>query len=367
MADVAIAGGGVIGCAAAFYLADAGASVTLFERGGLAGAASGAAAGILGPLAEAHRPGPFLDFALEGLRLHRTLAETLPGEAGIDPEYLPTPVLRIALSRSEERALDERLRWQERSGLALRRLTASEARALEPRLSPRVRAAVLSEDERQVNAGLLTQALAEAARRRGAKLSPGAPVTGFVRRRGRVAALRAPAGAVEADAFLLAAGPWTPSLARGLGLDLPVVPRRGQMLAYSLGSSNPRQIVWSEGGYLVPKSGGHLFAGATVEDVGFRPRTTRAGLAGVRRAAVAMLPVLRRMEVASSWAALRPGTPDGLPIIGPLPGWENVFVAAGHFRNGILLGPITGKLIAGLITEGRTQMSLAPFSAARFG
>jgi glycine oxidase len=139
------------------------------------------------------------------------------------------------------------------------------------------------------------------------------------------------------------------------------------MLAYALGSSNPRQIIWSEGGYLVPKAGGHLFAGATVEDVGFRPRTTRAGLAQVRRVAAAMLPVLRRLEVASAWAALRPGTPDGLPIIGRLPGGENVFVAAGHFRNGILLGPITGKLIAQLITETRTEAPLAPFSAGRFG
>jgi glycine oxidase len=137
------------------------------------------------------------------------------------------------------------------------------------------------------------------------------------------------------------------------------------MLAYR--SRAVRHIIWGDEGYLVPKAGGFLFAGATVEDVGFRPRTTRRGLAGLRRMAAAMAPALRYAEVASVWAGLRPGSPDGQPIIGRLPGKDNVYVATGHFRNGILLGPITGRLIAQLITEGKTETSLAPFSAARFG
>ena len=369
MADVAIVGGGVIGCAVAYYLAVAGARVTLLERDGLAGEASGAAAGILAPLAESGGPGPFLDLALAGLRVFPQLNETLREETGLDLEYLPTPVLRLAFRDDEERRLRDRLAWQKRTGLALHRLSAEEARALEPRLSPRVRAAVLSRDERQVNPGRLTQALAEAARRRGANLLPATTVTGFRRRGGRVTGVRASGGAgdVEADAFVLAAGPWTPALSRRLGVDLPIVPVRGQMLALSVGSAGVRHVIWGEGGYLVPKSGGHLYAGATVEDVGFRPRTTRRGLAGLRRMAAAMMPSLRYAEVASAWAALRPGTPDGRPIIGPLPGWPNVYVAGGHFRNGILLGPITGRVVAQLITEGRTELPLEPFSPSRFG
>ena len=116
-----------------------------------------------------------------------------------------------------------------------------------------------------------------------------------------------------------------------------------------------------------PKAGGFLYAGATVEDVGFRPTTTRRGLAWLRRMARGLVPALRYGEVASAWAGLRPGSPDGYPIIGRLPGKDNVYVATGHFRNGILLGPITGKLIAQLITGGKTETPLAPFSAARFG
>ena len=369
MADVAIVGGGVIGCAAAYYLTEAGASVTLLERGGLAGEASGAAAGILAPLAESHGPGPLLDLALAGLRVFPKLTETLRGETGLDPEYLSTPILRVAFNEDEEQEMGERLVWQRRTGLALERLSAEEARALEQRLSSRLVGAVLSSDERQVNPGRFTQALAEAARRGGATLLPATAVTGFRRRAGRVTGVSTSGGegVVEADSFLLAAGPWTPSLSRRLGVDQPIVPMRGQMLAYSMGSANLRHIVWSEGGYMAPKAGDHLFAGATVEDVGFRPRTTRVGLARLRAAASALIPSLRYAEVVSAWAALRPGTSDGRPIIGPLPGWPNVYVAGGHFRNGILLGPITGKLIAQLITEGKTETSLAPFSAARFG
>ena len=170
---------------------------------------------------------------------------------------------------------------------------------------------------------------------------------------------------IAADHVVLAAGPWTRRLARRLGVDVPTRPVRGQMLAYR--STAVRHIIWGEDGYLVPKPGGFLFAGATVEDVGFRLRTTHRGLIQVRRMATATAPALRYPEVASDWAGLRPGSPDGRPIIGHVPGMDNVLVATGHYRNGILLGPITGRLIAQLVTEGKTEMSLEPFSLARFG
>ena len=217
-----------------------------------------------------------------------------------------------------------------------------------------------------MNPGLLTQALAQAAEGRGAVLKQGTAVAGFLRNGSRVAAVRASDGdTIAADHVVLAAGPWTRRVARRLGVDVPTRPVRGQMLAYR--STAVRHIIWGEGGYLVPKPGGFLFAGATVEDVGFRPRTTRQGLIQVRRMATATAPALRYPEVASDWAGLRPGSPDGRPIIGRLPGKDNVLVATGHYRNGILLGPITGRLIAKLVTEGKTEMSLEPFSLARFG
>jgi glycine oxidase len=139
---------------------------------------------------------------------------------------------------------------------------------------------------------------------------------------------------------------------------------RGQMIAYRY--SQVRNMVYGADGYLVPKVGGFLFAGATVEDVGFRPRTTERGLSWLRRMARSLVPALRYAEVSSAWAGLRPGSPDDKPILGPVPGWEGVTVATGHFRNGILLAPITGRLIAEYVLEGCLSEAMASFSPARF-
>jgi glycine/D-amino acid oxidase-like deaminating enzyme len=139
---------------------------------------------------------------------------------------------------------------------------------------------------------------------------------------------------------------------------------RGQMIAYR--SRALHHAVWGEDGYLVPKPRGYIWAGATVEDVGFRKRTTSRALAGLRHMATELVPKLRDARIASSWAGLRPGSPDGLPIIGRFPGKRNVFLATGHFRNGILLSPITGALVAQLVLTGKSDRRLTPFSPMRF-
>jgi glycine oxidase len=369
MADVVIVGGGVIGCASAYYLTKAGAGVTLLERSEVGGAASGAAAGMLVPPAEAAAFGPFRDLSRAGRALYPELVAGLRDETGIDVQYTASGLLLVARSEGRAGALQSIVRWSASGGelgLPLEWVEGGTLRALEPALSKRLLGAAYSPDGQHVNPGLLTQALARAAAARGATLRQGAGVAGFVRRGGRVSGVRTGAGdTVDAGHVVLAAGPWTRPLARRLGAEVPTRPMRGQMLAYR--SNAVRHILWGEDGYLVPKAGGFLFAGATVEDAGFRPRTTSRGLAGLRRMARLIVPALRYGEVASAWAGLRPGSPDGLPIIGRLPGWENVYVATGHFRNGILLGPVTGKLVAQLITGKPTEVPLAPFRAERFG
>ena len=368
MADVIIVGGGVIGCACAYYLAKAGAGVALVEKREIAGEASGAAAGMLVPPAEAAASGPFRDLARAGLALYPELIAGLSDETGIDVQYTDSGLLLTAESERRAGALRAVVRWSASGGelgLPLEWVEGGPLRALEPALSERLLGAAYSPEARHVNPGLLTQALARGAAGRGATLRQGAGVAGFVGG-GRVTAVRTAAGdTVDAGHVVLAAGSWTGFLARRLGVEVPTRPMRGQMLAYR--SNAVRHILWGEDGYLVPKAGGFLFAGATVEDAGFRPRTTARGLSGLRRMARSIVPALGYGEVASAWAGLRPGSPDGLPIIGRLPGWENVYVATGHFRNGILLGPITGKLIAQLIAGEPTEVPPEPFSAERFG
>lgn len=373
MADVVIVGGGIIGCASAYYLSKAGASVTLLERDEVAGAASGAAAGILVQPPEALPSGAFGDLCRAGVDAYPSLVEALRDETGIDVQYLAAGILLPAGTEQRAQVLRAVARWQQGLGLNLEWVEGSPLRLLEPALAESVLGAAYSPQGHHVNPGLLTQALAQAAAgpacrqaRRGAVLKQGTAVVGFLRHGSRVAAVRASDGdTIVADHVVLAAGPWTRRVARTLGVDVPTRPVRGQMLAYR--STAVRHIIWGEDGYLVPKPGGFLFAGATAEDVGFRPRTTHRGLIQVRRMATATAPALRYPEVASDWAGLRPGSPDGRPIIGRLPGKDNVLVATGHFRNGILLGPITGRLIAQLVTEGKTETPLEPFSPSRFG
>ena len=366
MADVVIAGGGVIGCATAYYLAKAGAGVTLMEKREIAGEASGAAAGMLVPPPWATASGDFRDLCLASLRLYPALVGSLLDETSIDVQYLETGLLVPAESEPAAAALRQVARHGGDDVVPLEWVEGETLRRLEPGLSPALPGAAYSPSQRHVNPGLLTQALARAAVARGATLRQGAGVAGFARRGGRVTAVRTEAGdTIDAGHVVLAAGSWTGRIARRLGAEVPTRPMRGQMVAYR--SNAVRHMIWGADGYLVPKSGGFLFAGATVEDAGFRTRTTGRGLAGLRRMARSIVPALRYGEVASAWAGLRPGSPDGLPVIGRLPGWENVYVATGHFRNGILLGPITGKLVAQLVTTGRTEVPLAPFRAARFG
>ncbi len=360
-----VVGGGVIGAAIAYYLAKAGAQVTLVERGEVGGESSGAAAGMLIPPAAAVAPGPFRDISLASLALYPALIEAVERESGMTVECIDSGILVLAETPGMIRALRAHTRRQRDSGVRAEWVEGEALREIEPALSTRVLGAVYSPDECHVNPRLVTRALARAAEAAGAEIREKAMLTGFLGRGQRLYGVRTNVGDVsDADNIVLAAGPWTDDLAGRLGVRVPTPPMRGQMLAYR--STALLHAIWGENGYLVPKAGGVVFAGATVEDVGFRKKTTARALAGLRHMATALVPELRNAEVASSWAGLRPGSPDGMPIIGALPGKENVFVAAGHFRSGILLAPITGKLVSQLILEGKTEMPLKAFDPARF-
>ena len=362
---VVIAGGGVIGSAIAYYLTGAGAEVVIVERGELAGEASGAAAGLLIPPDRAAAPGPFRDICLASLAEYRSIIERVQRESGVDVQCLASGILVVAQSPDRVEMLQAHARRQTKNGIPTRWVGNEELRELEPALSPRILGAVYSHGELNVDPGQVTRAFAHAAKAGGADLRTGTMLTGFLGRGPNIFGVSTNVGDItEVDCIVLAAGPWTQVLAQRLGANVPTPPRRGQMIAYR--SLAVKHAIWGEDGYLVPKVGGVLYAGATVEDVGFRKRTTPRALAALRQMAATLVPGLRKAEIASEWAGLRPGSPDDLPIMGRLPGRENVYVATGHFRNGILLAPITGKLMSQLICEGRTEMPLGPFSPRRF-
>jgi glycine oxidase len=364
--DVVIVGAGIIGCAIAYELSRRGVSCTVLDSRRLGMAATNAAAGVLAPLAEFRRPGALVQAGLQSLQRYPTWVERLREDVpDIDVEFRLNGVLRVAFEPDEMAELRAGLPVGEQLGVELVELDAAQLREAEPRLSERVIGGVLCPDEGQVSNQLFTLALSRAAQRRGAHVVEFAPVLGFRKAGGRVLSVRTPKGEFACDHLVLAAGPWTRPVARKLGVDVPAFPVRGQMLALGRMVTPIHQPIWGPRGYILPRANGLVFAGATVEEVGFRIRTTQRGLAAVRRAAFELVPQLRHAREHFSWAGLRPGSPDGLPLLGALPGWENVTLATGHFRNGILLAPFTGELIAAAVVEGGASEALAPFNPAR--
>jgi glycine oxidase len=358
---VVVVGGGVIGCSIAMHLQKARSQVVLVERGGIGGEASGAAAGMLiDPVEEAGNKA-FDDLRRASLAMYPMLLREAQRLSGVDAEYKKPGMIRTA--RTPEMA--KRLKSLARRRDGLEWVEPEVLHELEPALSPTILGAAYCAEDADLNPGMLTKALAGAAEKLGANIRTQTMLTGFLGRGHSVDGVSTSRGDILADAVVLAAGPWTEPLSQRLGKRVRIPPMRGQMLAYR--SHSLRHAIWGEDGYLVPKPRGMVFAGATVEDVGFRRTTTARGLAGLERMAVGLVPALANATIASTWSGLRPGSLDGLPVIGRLPGKDNVYLATGHFRNGVLLAPITGSLVSELILTGRPDRRLRAFSPERFG
>ena len=345
-ADVVIIGGGVIGLSVAYALAREGTSVTVLDAG-LPGQASSAAAGMLAPLAESGRPGPFVRMALDSLRRWPSFVARLREDVETPLGILGPGMLRVARTEAEEEALCAALDWQTPLGLPLHRLGGAEVRALEPAIGPGVRGAVLSPRERHVEPRVLLAALRAACQHAGVTVRSGVAMTGFKTANGRVAAVQTTGGAVSGGQLVIAGGAWSEAMGQRLGVCLPVQPLRGQIVALGPLSAAPfRHTLYAHGGYLVPRPDGRIIAGATEEHADFHAVTTDAGIASQIRMAARLVPSLAAASTQSAWAGLRPVSADGLPLLGRVPDWDNVHVATGHGRNGILLTPITGDMMA---------------------
>jgi glycine oxidase len=363
--DVVVVGGGVIGCAVAWYLSRAGMRVELFDRGPLGGEATAASAGILAPLAESVSPGPFADLALAGLRAFAEDIPALLDDTGVDPEYRVSGVLRLALDEASARTLEAAARWQANAHLDLRWLEPRQVASLEPRLAG-CTGALFSPREGHVNPPRLTAALAAAAANRGAALHEhSAPPRPWVDG-GRLRGVLVGADRCSAGQVVLAAGAWSGPWSAALGTAIPVRPIKGQMIVLRTVPPPVRHVVFAGHSYLVPRVDGTTYVGATVEDVGYDRRVTAAAVHDLTALADRLLPGLRDAEFVRAGAGLRPGTSDSLPVLGPAPGMDNLILAAGHFRNGILMSLITGRIVAALATDREPELPLAPFSATRF-
>lgn len=363
--DVAIIGAGIVGCAVARKLAREGASVTVIDRDEPGRQASWAAAGMLAPQAEADREDPFLSLLLRARDEFPRLAEDLRLETRMDVGYRTDGVLFVGFDEEDAAEMRRRFEWQSKAGLDIEAISGDEAREREPILSRAVTGALLVAGDHQVDNRALARALWFSAHSAGAHFLIGHAAQRLEKTGAGLQIELASGDAVGADRVVLAAGSWSGGLA-GLPRAVPVEPVHGQLIALDTAPPLLRHVIVGPRGYLVPRSNGRLIVGATMERVGFRTGVTAAGLRFLADVAAEISPELADRRVVAHWSGLRPGTPDNRPILGPDPDLPELIYATGHFRNGILLGPLTGEII-GEVAMGRpSPVDLAPYRADRF-
>lgn len=278
--------------------------------------------------------------------------------------FRPKGTLEALFSKDTREELSTIIALHHGLGLQAEPLRAEDARELEPALSEEVEAAVLRPNEASIDNRALTNAVLEAAQRSGVEIFPGSGVKAIWREGNRCAGFQLQNEKVEAKWTIVAAGCFSETI-DGVAKYAPVTPAKGQMAALRADDVEIQRVLWSDKIYLVPRNDGRILAGATVEHVGFDKRTTAGGIQKILSAAIELAPGLANARIEETWAGLRPDSPDHLPILGPT-GLDGLLIATGHFRSGILLTPITARLIRGWITEQRVSEDWSRFSPLRF-
>ena len=364
--DVVIIGGGAAGSAAAYYLSLAGVKATIVEREGVASQASGFSAGGLNPLQGAEIPGRLGALAWESYLLHLALWEELPEETGIGYDGRVMSAIRLAFEESELPELQETLDiFSGATGFEAQWLDPSEISALEPRVTTKSIRALLTRGHAALDSQRYTQALVEAAKKRGVSVRRG-EIQGLETSGAHVTGVKLEDGAITCKSVVLAMGPWSRLAEPWLDTYIPVDPLKGEILRMELPGPPIRHDISGGGGSTYSKPDGLVWCGATEEWKGFDKSLTDSAEKSLRDRAERLVPDLAGAKLAMHTACLRPVTPDWLPIIGQPPGWENVYLATGAGKKGVLLSPAMGKAVAELIHHGESSLPIGGFSPERF-
>ena len=367
--DVVIVGGGVIGLSIARALALRGVrNLIVIERAMLGREATTAAAGILAPQAEADAADDFFSLACRSRDMYPDFVDKLREETGIDVELDRTGTIYIALSQADDNELERRYKWQTRAGLEVQKLSGEETHLFEPCISEAATLALRFPEDIQIENRRLLAALIESNRRLGVGLWIGTNVNQITTDGDKISGLQTSRGPISTPLVVLAAGAWTSSIPIA-GRALPkvgVVPVRGQMICLRTSSPITRHVIYSSRGYIVPRLDGRLLAGSTSEPVGFDKRVTASGIQRILKNALEIAPRVADLQVTDSWAGLRPKAADGLPVLGPCAEIDGLFYATGHYRNGILLAPITGELLSEAIIDRTSSPLIETFTPNRF-
>ena len=363
--DVVIVGGGIMGCASAWELAQKGLSVTVLERSVPGAEASSAAAGIIGAQAEAHAAGPMTTLSLLSRSRYPRWQKALYASTSIDVGYRESGLLRVGFDRGSVDKLAAAARWQKRQKLGVEKLGARQLHALEPGLGPRVAGGVNYPGDGRVDPRLLLRALHIAAQRAGVDFRSGAYVRRVVEKNGRAQGVALEDGSeVRAGHVVVAAGSWT-TLVEGVRLRSGAVrPARGQIVELLAPQPLLDRVVFGPRCYIVPRDDGRMLVGSTLEFVGYRRNVTARAVRDLLDGAIELVPGLAEATPGQMWSNFRPYTDDELPLLGPS-GIVGLTLATGHYRTGILLAPITAEIVSAVVRGKRPPLPLDAFDPRR--
>ena len=366
---MAIVGGGIIGCAIAFALAAEKLKIVVLDRQQPGREASWAAAGMLSPAPDSPRDHLLVPLSKESLRLYPEFVRAIEESSGKPVDYTRKGTLQVFTGAAAEAERNAMLAEHRELGLASEAISLGDAHNSEPALNPAISAVLHLPEEESVDPRLLMDSLFVAAANRGVEIRPGFSVASLIEEGDRCAgALAANGEKIQAKHVIIAAGCFSGEIAGSAGKRIPSIPTRpvrGQMLALRQSNLALRHVLRSERGYLVPRSDGRIVAGSTSEDAGFHKSVTAGGIRKIVEAGLELCADLGSAEILETWSGLRPGTPDDLPILG-LTNMEGLILATGHYRNGILLAPVTAKLVKEWVIDGRTTLDTHAFSPFRF-
>jgi len=363
--DVLIVGGGIIGLSLAQELALQKLSVTVLERGQIGREASSAGAGILAPRAEMEEAGPLAQLLLASRKIYPEFVKQVSSRSGLSIDFSISGLLSVALDPEQQSELDRKKQQQTELGLEVQSLSREETLRMESWLNPELLSALYFPEEGYVDNRELVEAVRLVCLELGVRLVPDCSVLEVKAEQGNVCGVQTSSRFFTSRRVVIAAGCWSGQISTGLPYILPIKPARGQMVAMKMPAPGLRHVVYGANGYLVPRKDGRVLLGSTVEWIGYDKQVTLDGIQQITASAMALAPTLRSSTFIECWAGLRPFCEGGLPVLGPTE-IDGLYFATGHFRNGLLLAPITAKLMAEVIVAGNIPKILEPFLPIRF-
>lgn len=357
MSDYVIVGGGLIGLLTARVLSDTGASITVLERNHFGQESSWAGGGILSPLYPWKYPAPVNMLAKWSQPKYRELAQQLQDSTGIDVEWINSGMLILDSDEAEAA-----MAWQKENDSNIALVTAHEIRTIEPAVEADPEGGIWMPDVAQVRNPIFVKALLQDLKQSGVHLATDSEVTHLLTKQGHIEGVRTEYSEIMADKVIIASGAWTAKLLKDLGQELPIVPVRGQMILYRAKPGQLTRIILKDGHYAIPRRDGHVLVGSTMEEVGFDKTVTEEAREELDLVARELVPILAEAEIEKHWAGLRPGSPTGVPFIGPHPTVEGLYINAGHFRNGVVMAPASAQLMLDILQDQESVVDAKPYS-----